>query len=87
MGNRLILNVRHMKREMEETIEEKSVFRLPLTTHESARNPTPSMVEFVKAPPSPRSPISPDEMHPDFEFMELRDMRRDSIPEYYVMAI
>jgi len=89
MGNRLILNVRHMKREMEESIEEKSIFRLPLTTSDTARNQTPSMVEFARAPPSPpHSPLSPaSETQSDFEFMELRDMRRDSIPEYYIMAI
>jgi hypothetical protein len=84
MGNRLILNVRCMKREMEDSIEgEKSIFHLPLTTNDAARNQTPSMVEFVKAPTTPLSPDSQS----DFESMEMRDMGRDSPSYGYVMAI
>jgi len=86
MGNRLILNVRSLKREMEQSIEhrDKSIFHLPLTTN--PRDETPSMVLFARAPTTPLSPDSQSE----FEFMEmreLRDMEKDSMPQRHIVTL
>jgi hypothetical protein len=83
MGNRLILNVRHMKREMEESIEgrEKSIFHLPFTTY--PRDRTPSMVVFARAPMTPLSPDSQSE----FEFVEMQDMGRDTAQQRHIVTI
>jgi hypothetical protein len=82
MGNRLILNVRRMKREMEQGIQqrEKSIFHLPLTTNISR---TPSMVVFAKEPMSPLSPDSQSE----FEFVEMRDMEGYHTPQRHIVTI
>jgi hypothetical protein len=85
MGNRLILNVRRMKREMEESIHdrEKSIFHLSLTSN--SRDRTPSMVVFAKEPTTPLSPDSQSE----FEFVEMRDMEmgRDLTPQRHIVTL
>jgi len=83
MGNRLILNVRQMKRQMEESIEarDKNIFHLPFATN--TRNGTPSMVVFARAPTSPLSPDSQS----GFEFVEMQDMGRDTAPPRHIVTI
>lgn len=83
MGNRLILNVRHMKRNMEESIydREKSILHLPYTTNDANGDKSPSMIIFAQS----RSMIvTPDS---ESEFIELKDMRRESIPQGHFVAL
>jgi len=84
MGNRLILNVRLMKRKMEQSNDaDRSVLQLPLTRGAAARNNTPSEVEFAREQITPLSPDSQSE----FEWMELKDLERDSIPRRHIVTI
>lgn len=83
MGNRLILNVRYMKREMDDSVEgrEKSIFHLPFATN--PRDRTPSMVDFARAPMTPLSPDSQSE----FEYVEMQSMGNISSPQRHVVTI
>jgi hypothetical protein len=78
-----ILNVRYMKREMEDSVEgrEKSIFHLPFATNPRER--TPSMVDFARAPMTPLSPDSQSE----FEYVEMRSMGNNSTPQRHAVTI
>jgi len=67
MGNRLILNVRNLKREMEEGINGRGKNILPFSTNDSEVHRTTSVVVFA---PRPRSMTLTS--HSAFEFVELR---------------
>jgi hypothetical protein len=73
-----------MKRQMDVSIQdrEKSIFHLPLATYPRDRT-TPSMVVFAREPITPLSPDSQSE----FEFVEMRDMGRDSVPQRHLVTI
>jgi hypothetical protein len=83
MGNRLILNIRFIKRQMEcSTADEQSAFHLPIS-NSIARNHTPSLIEFARSPVTPLTPDSQSE----FEIMVLRDMGQDSESRRHVVTV
>lgn len=77
MGNRLILNVRHMKRDMEESIEgrEKSILQLPFTANDDEGDRTPSRVVFAQRRST--STGFATQSQGEIEFIELRDLDKE----------